>query len=168
MTEIDDRLRALVRQTVREAVAELRLASTADAPLLAPAPGAEHVTAHSARRRTESVRISSDGDLDSFVRHVLALADNPRTREELRNGWLRFSLAGSPGPQPVLVTGIPAGPGSGPVSGALRVERGVVTERTVTDAASQGRSLLAAKGVVVTPLARDKARSLGVLIEKER
>lgn len=164
MIEIDDGLRALVRQTVREAVAELRPAAKGDGPgpvvTPLPAPGAQHLTSREPRRRTETVRIASDGDLDSFVRHVLALADNPRTREELRNGWLRFRLAGSSGTMPA--------PGVAPTSGALRVERGVVTERTVAEAASQGRPIVAAKAAVITPLARDKARSLGVHIEKER
>ncbi len=49
-----------------------------------------------------------------------------------------------------------------------RVDRGAVTERTVIKAAADGARLLLGRGAVLTPLARDKARSLGVEIEKER
>jgi len=49
-----------------------------------------------------------------------------------------------------------------------RIERGAVTERAVIKAAADGARLLLGRGAVLTPLARDKARSLGVEIEKER
>jgi hypothetical protein len=43
-----------------------------------------------------------------------------------------------------------------------------VTERTVQAAASAGARLVLGPRAVLTPLARDRARSLGVPIEKER
>lgn len=50
----------------------------------------------------------------------------------------------------------------------MRVDRGVLTERQVAAAAETGQSIVVARGAVITPLARDKARALGVHIEKER
>jgi hypothetical protein len=50
----------------------------------------------------------------------------------------------------------------------VRVERGAVTERTVARAAADGCRLVLGRRAVLTPLARDKARVLGVEIEKER
>lgn len=169
-----DALSGLVRETVREVLLELRAPDRTPpgAGTVEPLPArsqaatpawAQFVSDSGPRRRTEQVRIETDKDLAAFVSRILSLADNPRTRADLRNGWLRFSLAGP--------TVIRAAGGRAPVTSgrtpALRVSRGLVTERTVEAAAEQGRRLLIAKGVVVTPLARDKARSLGVDIEKE-
>jgi hypothetical protein len=51
---------------------------------------------------------------------------------------------------------------------ARRVEKGAVTERAVSAAAKAGERLVLGPRAVLTPLARDKARALGVPIEKER
>jgi hypothetical protein len=48
------------------------------------------------------------------------------------------------------------------------VERGAVTERAVAAAAAAGARLVLGPGAVLTPLAKDKARALGVPIDKER
>jgi hypothetical protein len=49
-----------------------------------------------------------------------------------------------------------------------RVEKGAVTERTVAAAAKAGERLVLGPKAVLTPLGRDKARALGVTVEKER
>jgi hypothetical protein len=49
-----------------------------------------------------------------------------------------------------------------------RVEKGAVTERAVIAAAKAGHRLVLGPRAVLTPLARDKARALGVPVEKER
>ena len=46
--------------------------------------------------------------------------------------------------------------------------KGAVTERTVREAAADGRAAACSARAVLTPLARDQARALGVEIEKER
>jgi hypothetical protein len=51
--------------------------------------------------------------------------------------------------------------------GSTRVERGAVTERAVLKAAKDGKRLVLGPKAVLTPLARDRARVLGVEIEKE-
>jgi hypothetical protein len=94
--------------------------------------------------RTETVRIASDADLAAFVRLVLEHGD------EIRRGRLRFTLGGAT-----------------PTS-ALRVAHGAVTERTIKKAADAGGGLVLGPGAVLTPLAREKARALGVEIERER
>jgi hypothetical protein len=55
-----------------------------------------------------------------------------------------------------------------PSGGSTYVERGAVTERAVVKAAADGARLVVGRKAVLTPLARDKARVLGVEIEKER
>jgi hypothetical protein len=49
-----------------------------------------------------------------------------------------------------------------------RVEKGAVTERMVAAAAKAGAALVLGPRAVLTPLARDKARALGVPVQKER
>jgi hypothetical protein len=93
--------------------------------------------------QTEQVRIDSDADLQRFVALVLERA------AEIRAGRLRFTL------------------GAGATS-ATRIAHGAVTERTVKKAADAGGRLVLGPGAVLTPLAREKARALGVEIERER
>ena len=67
-----------------------------------------------------------------------------------------------------LQTGTPAAAAPAPAADtALRIERGAVTERAVVAAAKDGRRIVLGARAVVTPLARDKARALGVALEKE-
>jgi hypothetical protein len=114
----------------------------------------------------ETVNLSTDEDLASFVKRLLDL--DPGQREELRSGRKRFRLATvaltpaappSPSPSPG------AGPGASPVR---RIERGAVTEAMINQAARAGERLVLGRGAVLTPLARDRARASGVQIEKER
>jgi hypothetical protein len=96
--------------------------------------------------RVEHVSLRDDAALDAFVRVVLARAD------EIRAGMLRFTLGGA----------------ASPPAGVVRVDRGAVTERIVKQAADAGARLVLAPRAVITPLAREKARALGVEIERER
>jgi hypothetical protein len=97
----------------------------------------------------EPVTLDSDADLDRFVRALLARFENAGDREAIRVGRLRFTLGRARG------------------GGAVRVERGAVTERKVEEAAKAGARLVLGPGAVLTPLARDKARAKGIQIERE-
>jgi hypothetical protein len=107
--------------------------------------------------RPEPVTLDSDDDLDRFVRALMARFEDPRERAAIGSGAVRFTLGRTAG----------AG-GSRLAGGAMRVERGAVTERTVARAAAAGARLVLAPGAVLTPLGREKARALGVEIERER
>jgi hypothetical protein len=95
----------------------------------------------------EHVTLANDDDLNRFVRDLLARPD----REEIRAGRVRFTL----------------GPADVPSPGATHVPRGAVTERKVAEAAKAGGRLVLGPGAVLTPLAREKARALGIEIERE-
>ena len=152
----------------------------------APVHGAETGAAHGAAGSRsdgtlQPVRLATDEDLHEFVLRVLRLADNPKRRRDLLAGRLRFTLApgghasaaaeGTPVPagRPVP-TGVPgpAANGARPDRGDHRIDKGAVTERAVQAAASAGVRLVLGPRAVLTPLARDRARALGVPIEKER
>jgi hypothetical protein len=109
----------------------------------------------------ETVRIDSDEDLQTFVRALAERLANPRDRLAIKAGRLRFAL------QRPAAPGSSAGTSGADAREVVRIERGAVTERHVRDAASHGARLVLARRAVLTPLARDSARSLGVQIEKE-
>jgi hypothetical protein len=146
-----DQLRALVREVVRDAVA-----GVVPAPAAAPPQSVGLVPtgplAADEKARADTVRIATDQDLDAFVRHLLRLFENPKTRADLRAGRLSFRLAGNG-------RGAPA---------TRRIDSGAVTERHIADMADSGGVLVLGRKAVLTPLAREKARAVGITIEKER
>jgi hypothetical protein len=144
-----DQLRALVREVVRDAVAGVVPVPTAPPP---PGPTPTGPLAADEKTRTDTVRITTDGELDAFVRRLLRLFENPKTRDDLRAGRLSFRLSGNG-------HGTPA---------TRRIDSGAVTERHVADMAESGGVLVLGRKAVLTPLAREKARALGITIEKER
>ena len=112
---------------------------------------------HTVREHVESVEVVSirtDAELRSFVLHLLHLFENPKHRDALRAGRLRFRLAA------------PAAGGSAQPS--HRIEKGAVTEAMVAASARAGARLVLGRRAVLTPLARDRARATGVEIVKER
>jgi hypothetical protein len=118
-----------------------------------PQPGLAYPVTEDARS-VETVSLRTDADLAAFVRRLLHLFENPKHREALRSGRLRFRLAPA------------ALPGS--AQPAHRVDKGAVTEAMVTEAARAGARLVLGRRAVLTPLARDRARGAGVEIERER
>jgi hypothetical protein len=100
------------------------------------------------------VILRSDSDLAAFVMHLLHLFENPKHRDAVRSGRLRFRLAAA------------AVPGSPQPS--HRIENGAVTEAMVAATARAGARLVLGRRAVLTPLARDRARAAGVEIVKER
>ena len=112
---------------------------------------------HTVREDVESVEVVSirtDADLGNFVLHLLHLFENPKHRDALRAGRLRFRLA--------------AAAAAGSAQPSHRIEKGAVTEAMVAASARAGARLVLGRRAVLTPLARDRARAAGVEIVKER
>jgi hypothetical protein len=150
-----------IRALVREVLAELLPANGATVASPPPVPArpapVQEGLAHSVREHVEAVEVVSlrtDADLAGFVLHLLHLFENPKHRDALRAGRLRFQLA---------ATAVP-----GSVQPTHRVEKGAVTEAVVTAAAKAGARLVLGPRAVLTPLGRDRARAAGVEIVKER
>jgi hypothetical protein len=146
-------IRAMVRQVLRdalpEAVREKIAAQAADAA--APKKKAEVRSAESETAKVEEVVLTTDAELAAFVRRAI------EQREAIQSGRLKFRLKRAR-------KAAEAEPTKG---GSERIDKGIVTEKKVMAAAKAGKRLVVGKGVVVTPLARDKARQLGVQIERE-
>jgi hypothetical protein len=134
----DGALRSLVRELLAEAL---------ESP------------ASSDRDGAVPVRIANDADLRDFALRVLELAGDPQRREALRAGAISFTLTAGP-----AAPAAAAAPANGR---ELRIERGALTEKAVAAAARDGSSIVLGKRAVATPLALDKARSLGVNVQKE-
>ena len=135
-----DELRAAVRAVLRDVLP----AGLAETSRSAAAPHAALVG---------EVVVRDDADLGALLRRIASLCDDPTARAALREGRHGFRLAG-PSHQRAAA----------PV---VRIERGAVTERAVAKAAADGVRLVVGPKAVLTPLARDKARNLGVEIERE-
>jgi hypothetical protein len=103
-----------------------------------------------------TVAVTTDGDLDALVRRVAEQCEDPATRAAYREGRHGFRLAETAGRAQAR-----------PAGDVIRVDRGAVTERAVLKAAKNGSRLVLGPKAVLTPLARDRARVLGVEIEKE-
>ena len=138
-----EQLRAEVRAVLRDVLPAALTAGDGQRPS-APAP--------------EPVSVRTDADLDALVRRVATLCEDPRRREAMRDGRHGFTLAAGSGGPPAQATAAAA---------VVRVERGAVTERAVRRAAADKARLVLGPRAVLTPLARDTARSLGVDVERE-
>jgi len=144
--------RELIRELLREALAAPNGGAAAVYP---PPPVAAVHRPSTWAPAAEPVRLETDEDLDRFVLALVARCEDPAQREAIRSGRVRFTLGG-------------AAPATGAAPGTVRVERGAVTERKVVEAARAGARLVLGPRAVLTPLAREKARAMGIEIERER
>jgi hypothetical protein len=123
----------------------------------APAPAAPApAPAASGGGAVEHVRLQGDRDLDAFVRSLAKRLEHPGERAAILAGRIRFTMNAGHGAAP-----------AGAAGGAHRIERGAVTERVVERAAAAGQALVLGPKAVLTPMGRDRARALGVQIQRE-
>ena len=139
-------LRDLVKSVIAEEVAAIRK------PGAAPAPVATE----------ERVAIANDGDLVAFARRVLSLAGDPTKAKEIAAGRYPFRLARA---APQQTHASPSQP-TAPAAQSHRIDSGVVTESTLNKLPRGLSQLLLGPGVTVTPLAKDRARALGLTFER--
>jgi len=140
-------LRAVIRDVLREIV-----------PATAARAAAKGVEDGAAGPVVEEVTIAGDGDLQAFVARLLRLCDAPGGRAALDSGLHHFRLR----------TGGAAAPAAPRNGMPQRIDAGVLSESKVIALARGGQQVILGKRVVVTPLARDKARQLGLKLEREK
>jgi hypothetical protein len=141
-------LRDLVKSVIAEEVAAIRKPKTASAP-----PAAE-----------DRVTVATDADLVAFARRVLSLADDPAKAKDIAAGRYPFRLARSAAQHASAAATQP----STPVAQSHRIDSGVVTESTLNKLPRGLSRLLLGPGVTVTPLAKDRARALGLTFERTK
>ncbi|MGE0240211.1 MAG: hypothetical protein AB7F09_11685 [Parvibaculaceae bacterium] len=110
------------------------------------------------KRASVEVRIDNAQDLGAFARDLLQAPEDVRVG--ILSGKIALSLARhSQGAAPVAPT---------PQRAPHQIAKGVVTEIMVTEIGKTSDRLIIGKGVVVTPLARDKAREVKLEIVRDR
>jgi hypothetical protein len=107
---------------------------------------------------TVEVRVASAGDLAAFARDLLQAPEDVRVG--ILSGKIGLSLA------PRGQVAAPAAPA--PQRAAQQIAKGVLTEIMVAEIGKTSDRLIVGKGVVVTPLARDRAREMKLEIVRDR
>ncbi|MBU6279766.1 MAG: hypothetical protein KGN78_11025 [Actinomycetales bacterium] len=153
-----DLLRSVIREVLQDVVVS-EVASVAGGRSGADRSGSD---------RNETVVITSQADLDRAIARVLADAAHPTRRRAIETGRTRF-LLGEASARPSAVSPQSAqSPQSPKGVETERIMRGAVTERHVIAAAKDGRIIVIGERVVITPLAKERARATGVEIRRER
>jgi hypothetical protein len=141
-------LRDLVKSVIAEEVAAIRKPKAASAPAAAE----------------ERVAMASDADLVAFARRVLSLAGDPAKAREIAAGRYPFRLDRPP----AQYGAAPAAHAPVLPTQSHRIESGVVTESTLNKLPRGLTRLLLGPGVTITPLAKDRARALGLTFERTK
>lgn len=150
-----------IRQLVREALRELLPAARSN-----PATGVGGSLLsrlRSALAETKpapvEVRIDTAVDLNAFARDLLQAQEDVKTG--VLSGKIQFGLASrGGGAAGVAASATPRSP--------HQISKGVVTEIMVAEIGKSHDRLVIGKGVVVTPLARDRAREVKLEIVRDR
>ena len=113
-------------------------------------------TSSPAARRVERARIAADGDLAGFVADLQRRLSDPGFALRLRLGQHRFVLDGT----------ARAEAPDRRERAAEEALQGVITESRLMTLAGNGTTIRLAPGAILTPLAQDRLRALGIKIEK--
>ena len=143
-------IRELVKSVIAEEVAAIRKPKAASGPAAAE----------------ERVAIANDADLIGFARRVLSLAGDPAKAKEIASGRYPFRLDRPAATQASVAPAPRVTPTVTPVVQSHRIDSGVVTESTLNKLPRGLAQLLLGPGVTVTPLAKDRARALGLTFER--
>ena len=158
MARIDrDELRSMVRQALKET-----LGAKGDAPVEAAGDLASEIKAALARGKPTrlAVPLRSASDLDGFARGVLAAGEDAALKAAIVAGDIRFEIAGDAERK---TSAKPPAKG-----GAFQIDSGVLGEAKIVELARSHTKILVGSDVVVTPLAREKARQLKVELVRQK
>ena len=138
----DPGLAAMIREVLGEELAKLKPAT------------------NNTGNQKESVSISNDADLNAFARHLVTRMNDPQARRDFEAGRLEFTLSTTEQFNPA------SNQAAAHTANEHRIESGFMSERQI-DALPRGlKRLIVGKAVRMTPLARDRARQLGIVIER--
>jgi hypothetical protein len=158
MARIDrDELRSMVRQALKET-----LGAKGDAPAEAAGNLASEIQAALARGKPAKVGVAvrSASDLDQFARGIVAASEDAVLKKAILAGDVRFEIAGGAEPKTVAK--------GGTRGGSFHMESGVLGETKIVELARAHSKIVVGSDVVVTPLAREKARQLKVEIARQK
>ena len=113
------------------------------------------------------VAVASSGDLDRFARELLALAKHRDLKSAIESGRIRFEPRGA-GQGAAAASARPRENSSTAGQDAFRMDAGVLSEAALVRIGRTHKKILIGGDVVVTPLAREKARAIKVEIERRK
>jgi len=158
MARIDrDELRSMVRQALKET-----LGTKGEAPAEAAGDLASEIKAALARGKPAKIGIAvrSASDLDHFAQAVLAAGEVSALKTAILAGDVRFEIAGGAEAR--------SSPKTAAKGGSFHMESGVLGETKIVELARSHSKIVVGSDVVVTPLAREKARQLKVEIARHK
>ena len=181
-----DEIRRMVRELLRDAVAGSG-AGSAPAEEVAATPAmparAAEVGGLSERVRAAlasgggggiEIAVASDSDLNTFAQQVALCALERDLLGAIASNRVRFCLAGGGGPRAApaeKAAAEKAAPGAAsPVKDgdAYHWEQGLLSETKITEIARSHAKLVLGRQALLTPLAWDRARSLGLQVVRMR
>ena len=160
MARIDrDELRQMVRQALKETLGAGGASGDSQ-----PAGLVAELRAALGRGRTATIAVAvrSAADLDRLARGLLDAGDHADLKAAILAGDIRFEPAGEEVGQKKTVAR------SATKEDAGHFESGVLGETKIVELARSHRSILIGRKVVVTPLAREKARQLKIELVRQK
>lgn len=113
------------------------------------------------------LRVGSDADLAALVQWLRRLCASDALRQQFVDGTLDLDIRlAAAEAAPPAVPAVAASPGGAPAAAPQACEEPVITEAALRRLGLRGRVLQVRAAAVITPSARDYARSAGLRIEK--
>ncbi|PCI54612.1 MAG: hypothetical protein COB36_09655 [Alphaproteobacteria bacterium] len=142
-------MRSDLRNLIREVLAEELAGMRSDAAV----PAAPQI-------REENVSILTDGDLAAFVRRILDLGNDHKSRAEIEAGRHIFRLGSKSMSRPSVT----------PHDSVASVcfNRGIISEKQIRRLSVGITVVKVTKNVRFTPLAQDELRKRGIKVEREK
>lgn len=173
-----EELRKLVREALKEALGGAVPTAAkpppspprdkaAPAATTRPEPGfVAALRAALAERRPARVAVSvrSSAELDRFARDISEAASHPDLKAAIASGDLGFDLAG--GQAAAHEQSKAAKPAA--AGGTYEMKSGVLSEMKIVEIARTHKRIVVGGGVVLTPLARDKAREMRIELTRQK
>jgi len=172
-----DEIRSLVRELLRDAVAGGAGQAAPPEETAAAPPSSGEVGGLSERVRAAladgggggiEIEIAGDADLNAFARQVALCALERDLLGAIASNRVRFRLAGNGRQEPVTdkhaaAQAVARSPKDGD---AYHWEQGLLNETKVTEIARTHAKLTLGRRALMTPLAWDRARSLGLQVAR--
>ncbi|MCP4381071.1 MAG: hypothetical protein GY798_06575 [Hyphomicrobiales bacterium] len=159
-------LRALVRQALRESLPATGDAATAAGEGLV---GALRTALARGTPASVTVAVGSGSDLDRFAKGIIDACGDDEIKAAILAGDVRFELAQSapPASAPAARTTAKTLPEANK-AGAYEMASGLLNEVKVVEISRTHSRIMVGKDVVLTPLARDKAREIRIELVRQK
>jgi hypothetical protein len=144
-----EELRKLVRDVLRSSMPAAEPLNLVDAMRQAVLPG-------------HTGLVAVDDDLNRFAQTIVQAAENEDLKAAIMSGRLKFTNSAQPNPG--------AGPPRNPekADGTFRLDQGMLSETRVAEIGKSHTKIILGSEVVVTPLARDRARELKLQLVRSK